>query len=84
MRGIIFMLRTSIEYFNTQVIYECDCHKFKLRSAKKTVIGCNASKALVKMDSYNSLKANIHNDIVVTRGAFTLAINDKREDHWTI
>ena len=78
------MLCIAIEYFNTRVIYESDCEKFKLRFARKTVIGCNGSKALVSMDSYNSLKAYIHKDLVVSIGTFTLAINAQSEYHWTI
>ena len=73
------MLCIAIEYFNTRVIYESDCEKFKLRFARKTVIGCDGSKALVKMDPYNSLEYNTYKDIVVPIGAFTLVINAQRE-----
>ena len=33
------------------------------------------------MDPYNSLKSDIHKDIVVSRGSFVLSIDAWRDDH---
>ena len=53
----------------------------KLQFTMNAVIGCNGLKALVTMDPYNSLRENIHKDIVGSRGAFMMAIDTWREDH---
>ena len=56
-------------------MYEFDCDKVKFNITKNKVIGCNGSKALVTMDLYNSLKANIHKDVVASGGTLMLAID---------
>ena len=33
------------------------------------------------MNPYNSLEADIHKDLVGSRGKFALVIDDRREDH---
>ena len=63
-------------------MYDSDCGKVKFQLVRNTVIGCNGSKALVTMDPYNSLEANIHKDLVGSRGSFMLVINDQQEDHY--
>ena len=64
-----------------RVMYESDYDKVKLQFARNTVIFCNRSKALVIMDPYNSLKADICKDLVVYGGLFVLVIDAWREDH---
>ena len=59
-KGMCLMIHPGIEYVNMWVMYEFDCDKVKLNITRNKVIGCNGSKALVTMDLYNSLKANIH------------------------
>ena len=70
------MIHPGIEYVNMWVMYEFDCDKVKLKFTRNKVIGCNGSKALVTMDLYNSLKANIHKDLVKYGGILMLAIDD--------
>ena len=62
-------------------MYESDYEKVKLKLTRNTVIGCNVSKALVTMDSYNSVKADIHNYIVGSGGTLMLVMDDWHEDH---
>ena len=77
-----FTLHPEIEYPNTRVMYESDCEKVKLQFTKNMVIGCGRQKALVTMDPYNSLEANINKDLVGSRGAFILVIDDQGKDHY--
>ena len=63
-------------------MYESDWDKFKLQFSSNTVIGCNGLNAPVVMDPYNSLEADIHNDIVGSVGAFMMVINVLLEDHY--
>ena len=81
-KGVPFTLHPAIEDINTRVIYESGCDKVKLRFARNTAIGCDGSKALVTLDPYNSLEADIHKDLVGSGGAFTLVIDARREDHY--
>ena len=64
-----------------RVMYESDCDKVKLQFMRNTVIGYDGSKAFLKIDPYNSLKADTHKDPVGSKGAFVLVIDDWREDH---
>ena len=64
-----------------RVMYKSDCNKVKLQFVRNAVIGCDGSRALVTMDPYNSLEANIHKDLVGSGGAFMLVIDVRREDH---
>ena len=75
-----FALHPEIEDLNTRVIYEFECDKVKLKFARNTVIGWDGSKALVTMDSYNSLEADMHKDLVGSGGAFMLAIDARHEN----
>ena len=63
-------------------MYESDWEKVKFQFARNGAIGCNLSKALVMMDPYNLLKANIHRDKFGTGGAFILMIGDQRDYHY--
>ena len=81
-KGFPLMLHPELEDPNTQVMYESDWDKFKLQFSSNTVIGCNVFNALVLMDPYNSLEADMHNDIVGSVGALMLVINVLREDHY--
>ena len=66
---------------NMQIMYESDYNKVKFQFAGNAVIGWNISKSLVPMDSYNSLKSNIHKDLVGWVGSFLLVIDYWCEDH---
>ena len=63
-------------------MYESDYDKVKLKFTRNTVIGCNGSKALVTMDSYNSVIADIHNYLVGFGGTLMMVMDDWREDHY--
>ena len=76
-----FMLNPEIEDVTTWIIYESDCDKVDLKFTRNTVIGCNRSKSLVAMDTYNSLKADIHKDLVGSRGKSMLVIDAWCEYH---
>ena len=82
MKGLTFMLHQEIEDLNMQAMYESHCHKVKLQFVRIMFIGCNGSNELVTMDQYNSLKANIHKDIVGYRDALIPVINNKSEEHY--
>ena len=56
-------------------MYESDCNKVKLQFKRNAVIGCNRYKALVNMDTYNSLEADIHKDPFESGDAFILVID---------
>ena len=75
-----FKLHTEIEDLNTQVMFESDCDKDNLKFVRNTVIGCNWSKAFLTIDTYNSLEANIHKDIVESGGALIMVIYARREE----
>ena len=81
-KGVPFTLHPSMDYDRTRLIYEYDCNKAKLQFARKIVIGCDGLSALVTMDPYNSTKANINKDLVVSRGTFMLVIYAQYEDHY--
>ena len=76
-----FTVHSEIEYLNTRVMYESDCDKAELQSARNMVIGCERSKAPVTVDPYNSPKADIYKDIFGPRGSFILVIDAQREDY---
>ena len=82
MNGVSFTLHREIEDVNVWVMYESYCNKFKLQFARNVVTVCIRPKAFVAMDPYNSLKADIHNDLVGSGGAFMLLIYAWREDHY--
>ena len=56
-------------------MYDSDCDKVKLKFISNTVIGCNIPKALLTMDTYNSLEADIHTYLVGFRESFMLVID---------
>ena len=62
-------------------MYESDCNKVKFKFLGNMVIGCDRSKAFVMMDLYNSLKDDMHRDLVQYGGAFMMVIDAWREDH---
>ena len=63
-KGVSFMLHIEIEDVNMWVMYESYCDKVKLQFTKNMVTVFVRPKALVAMDPYNSLKPDIHNDLV--------------------
>ena len=74
-KGVAFTLHSEIEYLKTQVMYDSDSDKVKLEFARNTVIGCNVLKDLLEINPYNSLKANMYQDLVGSQCAFVLLIN---------
>ena len=68
-------LHPEIEDVNTRVMYESDCNKVKFKFLGNMVIGCDRSKAFVMMDLYNSLKDDMHRDLVQYGGAFMMVID---------
>ena len=62
-------------------MYDSDCDKVKLKFISNTVIGCNIPKALLTMDTHNSLEAYIHTYLVESMESFMLVIDAWREDH---
>ena len=81
MKGVPFTLHPLIEDLNTQVMYESDCEKVKLQFAWNTIIVSDRLKALVMMDPYNSLEADIHKYLVGYGGALILVNCYRREYH---
>ena len=63
-------------------MYDSVCNKTKFQLGRNAVIGYNGSKTLVMMDPYNSLKSDIHQDLVGSGGLFILVIDTQREDHF--
>ena len=57
-------------------MHKSDCDNVKLKFTRNTVICCNISKALMNIDPHNSLKADIHKDIVEYGGAIMAVIVD--------
>ena len=60
---------------------EYDCNKVESQLTRNTIIGCDTPKALMTMDPYNSLGANIHKDVVGFGGVFILVIDSWHDDH---
>ena len=76
------MLHLEIEDVNMWVMYESYCDKVKLKFTRNMVTGWVRPKALVAMDPYNSLKADIHNDLVGSGGTFMLVINAWHKENY--
>ena len=64
-----------------RVMYDSVCDKFKFKLSRNLIIGCNGSKSVMTMNTYNSFEDDIHKDIAVSGGTFILVIDSQREGH---